>query len=148
MTASEAIEICRLKAERLNYPWSSEAAIATRRRVWPFPPFWRVRAYIHKDNLTIKMMVREQTREARLVRATWAVSSPPPIQARVFLSSCIKLIVSGCLFWLFARYLQGWPIWASILFAIPCSYFGLIFYTGIVDRMRSKRYKNDKTDAA
>lgn len=138
MTASEAIEICRLKAEELNVPWSSEAAVATRRRVWPFPPFWRVVTHVQRDNATVTMTVDERSRRARPIRASWAASSPQPIQPRVFFFSCIKLLVSGCLFWLFARYLKGWPIWGATLFAIPCSYAGLIFYEGIVARIRSK----------
>ena len=146
MTASEAIEICRLKAEELNYPWASETAVATRRRVWPFPPFWRVVTYVQPDNFTLKMMVDERSRKARPVRAIWAVSEPQPIQRRVFFLSCIKLIVSGCLAWLVARYILLWPVWGATLFVIPCSYAGMIFYEGIVARMRSKKYEDDKED--
>lgn len=143
MTAPEAIEICRLKAEGLNYPWSSETAVATRRRVWPFPPFWRVVTCIQSDNLTIKMVVHERSREARITQAIWAASSPQPIQRLVFFLFCIKLIVSGCLAWLVARYILLWPIWGATLLAVPCAYAGLMIYEGIAARIRSKKYEDD-----
>lgn len=148
MTASEAIEICRLKAEELNVPWSSEAAVATRRRVWPFRAFWRVVAHVQCDNLTVTMTVDERSRMAVPIRALFSTPLPARIQPYLVVLFILKLIVSGCLFWLFARYLKGWPIWGATLFAIPCSFAGVMFYEMIVARIRSKDDEDDETDAA
>jgi hypothetical protein len=146
MTAPEAIEICRVKAGELNVPWRSDMAVARRRRVWPFPPFWRVVSRVPSDGLTVTMNVYERTREAKPIRALWATDKPEPVQLRLVLLLALKLMVSGGLIWLADRYLGRQPVWHATLIAIPGSIAGVIFYELLEARIRMAKYDDEEKD--
>ena len=143
MTQSEAIDIAQLKAEELNIPWSSDAIIATRGRLWPFPATWTIVARVQRDTATVTMVVKEQTREACPHRIVYGANSPTPVQPRLVLWLGSKVIVSGCLFWLFARYWMRWPIWGATVFAVPCSYLGVMLYYALRAPRRPRHEDND-----
>lgn len=95
MTPTEAIEIARLKAEELNYPWSSEAAVAKRWGILPGCRNWRVVSHVQNQSLTVTMNVFERSREADLVRAVWATNEPAPVKPGLVLLFAFKLLVCG-----------------------------------------------------
>jgi hypothetical protein len=148
MTSLEAIEIARLKAEELNYPWCSKTAMAKRRRVWPFPPFWRVVSRVQSDSLTVTMNVYERTKEAKPIRALYSNNEPEPVQLRLVLLFALKFIVSGCLVWVLMRYAGHASVWRATLVAIPGALAGTIFFEMLDAKMRmGKDEAKDKDDA-
>jgi len=80
----------------------------------------------------------ERNREAVLIRINFGTKALTAIQPQLAFLLAFKLIMSGCLFWLIARYWMGWPIWGATLFAIPCSFVGLIIYDALLPRRRSR----------
>jgi hypothetical protein len=64
MTAKEAIEIASHTAQELNIPWSSVSAVAQRRRLWPFPAFWKVVSVVSPQSAETTIHVNEGTRLA------------------------------------------------------------------------------------
>src|SRR5580692_10788859 len=142
MTPSEAIEIARLKAEELNCPWSSEAAVAKKWGILPGRRYWRVISRIQKDGATVTMNVYEWTRVANPVRARWSTGEPAPVKPGLVLLLVFKLMVSGSLVWLIERYAAHEPIWRATLIAIPGALAGTIFYEMLTARMGMIRARN------
>lgn len=64
MNENEAITIAEQKAQALNIPWSRDGITATRRRLWPFPAFWRIVARVKRDGAIVSLDVSERTRLA------------------------------------------------------------------------------------
>ena len=73
MTDQEAIALAEEKAVELNVPWSQENVTALRRRLWPFPPYWRVIARVTRDGAIVTMRVSEASREACPVNVRYPV---------------------------------------------------------------------------
>ncbi len=144
MTESEAIEICRQKAEELRVPWNSDSSIATRRRVWPFSGGWRVVSRIERDGCTVTMRVGERSRTATPIRALYSTPTPARIQPHLVLLFIIKLIMGGCLVWLVARYFLLWPVWGATLAAILGSYVVVMVGTMFYYKLRSRKYARDE----
>jgi hypothetical protein len=64
MSEDEAITIAEQKARDLNMPWSRDGITVTRRRLWPFPAFWRIVARVKSDGAIVSLDVSERTRSA------------------------------------------------------------------------------------
>ncbi len=142
MTPSEAIEIARIKAEELNYPWSSDTAIAKRWGILPGRRNWRVVSYIQSQNLTVTMNVFERTRKAHMVRAVWATDEPARARPGLVLLFVFKLMVFGGIVWVLERYAAHAPIWRATLVAIPGALAGVIFYEGMAAKIMMWQTRN------
>lgn len=142
MTPTEAIEIARLKAEKLNYPWNSEAAVAKRWGILPGCRNWRVVSHVQNQNFTVTMNVFERSREADLVRAVWATNEPAPVKPGLVLLFAFKLLVCGGIVWWLERYPAHQPVWHATLVAIPGAFAGVIFYELLVARINLIRTRN------
>jgi hypothetical protein len=143
MTPSEAIEIARLKAGEINYPWSSEAAVAKRWGILPGRRYWRVVSRIQSQGATITMNVYERTGKAHPVRGVWATDECAPVKPGLVLLLVFKLMVSGSLVWLIERYAAHEPIWRATLIAIPGAIAATIFYEMLTAHIAMSRARND-----
>ena len=144
MIESEAIEICRQKAEVLRVPWDSESAVAVRRRVWPFSGVWRVVSQIQRDNCTVTMIVGERSQKATPVRVSYSMPTPARVNPHLVFLFVVKLISSGCLVWLVARYFLLWPVWGATIAVIPSSYVIVMVGTMFYYKLRSRKYGKDE----